>query len=187
MNECSIGWGTFCLHIRVDSTSSVRLNSCEPISCCTNALPLICRTWFCTLCILSSSSWCYARFPALCCLTWVVIISTWNHVALRDVPTLRILAWCQPTATVWTSLKYHKTSGLTLRFVRPCKLKFYLDIGTTGFCHVKSRHFSYRIWNMLHDLKANINKCFSHSSKHQHTLSLTGAINYKQTFNKLGD
>jgi hypothetical protein len=143
--------GSFCLHIKVDSTSSVRLNSCEPISCCTKALLLICRTWFCTLCILSSSSWCYARFPALCCSLWMVIISSWNHVPLRDVPTLRTMAWCQLTATVWNSPKYHKTSGLILRFVPLRKLKFYLVVGITSFCLVKTKHFSERIWNILHD------------------------------------
>jgi len=140
---CLLCWpgGNFCLHIRLDSTSSVRLNSCQPISCCTNALPLISRTWFCTLCTLSSSSWCYARSPALCSSVWVVIISKWNHVALRDVPTLRTMAWYQPTATVWNSPKYHKTSGLTLRFVSPCKLKFYLDVSTTSFCLSKANIF----------------------------------------------
>lgn len=150
---CLLCWlrGSFCLHIRVDSTSSVRLNSCEPISCCTNALLLICRTWFCTLCILSSSSWCFARSPALCSSLWVVIISTWNHVPLRDVPTLRTMAWCLPTATVWTSPKYHRTLGLILRFVPPCKLKFYLDVNTTSFCLVKNKHFLERILNILHD------------------------------------
>ena len=147
---CSLR-GTFCLHIRVDSTSSVHLNSCEPVSCCTNALPLIFRTWLCTQCVLSSSSCCYARSPAPCCSLWVVIISSWNNVALRDVPTLSTMAWYQLTATIWTSPKYHKTSGLTLRFVPPCKLKFYLDVGTTSFCLVKSKYFSERIWNMPPD------------------------------------
>jgi hypothetical protein len=102
---------------------------------------LISRTWFCTLCTLSSSFWCYARSPALCCSVWVVIISNWNHMAPRDVPTLRTMAWCQPTATVWNSPKYHKTSGLTLRFVSPCKLKFYLDVSTTSFCLSKANIF----------------------------------------------
>ena len=141
---CLLCWlrGNFCLHIRVDSTSSVRLDSCEPISCRTNTLLPICRTWCCTLCILSSSSWCYARSPALCCSVWVAIISTWNHMALRDVHTPRTMAWCQLTATVWTSPKYHSTSGRILRFVPPCKLKFYLDVGTTRFCLVESKHFS---------------------------------------------
>ena len=147
---CLLCWlrGTFCLHIRVDGASSIRLNSCEPVSFCKNAPPLICRTWFCTLCVLSSSSWCYA---AMCCPLWMAIISAWHHIALRDVPTLGTLAWWQPTVTVWTSPKYHKPSGLTLRFVSPCKLKFYLDVGTTSVCLVKSKRFSEIIWNMLHD------------------------------------
>jgi hypothetical protein len=115
----------------------VYLHTCDPVNCCRNVFPLIYRTWFCMLCVLSSSSWCYARSPALCCSLWAVIISTWNHVALRDVPTLRTMAWCQLTAMIWTSLKYHKTSGLILRFVSLCKLKCCLDVGTTSICLVK--------------------------------------------------
>ena len=118
-----------------EPTASVCLNSSKPVQSVANAVPLIYRTCFCTHCTFSSFSWRCLRSPAQCCSLWMVLISTWEHV--WDVRTLRTTAWCQPTATVWISPKYHKPSGLILRFVCPCKLKFCLDVSTTSLCHQK--------------------------------------------------